>query len=148
LKHFWCMDEPWAYTDSQNSHDSSWPELGGSHHFPPYNIFCDWPWGYTQMSFFLGPPKLGVPKFPKLGLLQFWRPRIFCVQLRLRWGLKKNCNPYQELSNNMWHATCTQVNQGDAQLLMIDNQIDTLTIDLFSAIICVLSTQMDHASPF
>jgi len=25
LKHFWCMDEPWAYKDSQ---DSPWPKLG------------------------------------------------------------------------------------------------------------------------
>jgi hypothetical protein len=34
------MDEPRANTDLQNS-----PRLvlGGSHHLPPYNIFCAWP---------------------------------------------------------------------------------------------------------
>ncbi len=36
LKHFWCVDEPWANMDSE---DSPWPELGGSHHLPPYSIF-------------------------------------------------------------------------------------------------------------
>jgi hypothetical protein len=39
LEHFWCMDKPWAYMDSQ---DSSQPKLGGSHHLPSYNILCDW----------------------------------------------------------------------------------------------------------
>jgi hypothetical protein len=32
LEHFWCMDEPRAYMDSQ---DSPWPRLGGSHHLHP-----------------------------------------------------------------------------------------------------------------
>jgi len=35
------MDEPWANIDSQNS---PWPELGGSHHLPPYTIICASPW--------------------------------------------------------------------------------------------------------
>jgi hypothetical protein len=35
LEHFWCMDKPWAYTDSQ---DSLWPKLEGSHHLHPYSI--------------------------------------------------------------------------------------------------------------
>jgi hypothetical protein len=38
LKHFWCTDEPHAYSNSQ---DSPQPGFGGSHHFPPYNIICD-----------------------------------------------------------------------------------------------------------
>jgi hypothetical protein len=37
LENFWCMDKPWAYT---NSHDSPQPGLGGSHHLPPYIILC------------------------------------------------------------------------------------------------------------
>jgi len=36
LEHFWCTDEPWANTNSQ---DSPQPELGGSHHLPFYSIF-------------------------------------------------------------------------------------------------------------
>jgi hypothetical protein len=28
-------------------------------------------------------------------------------------GLKKSSSPRQDLSNDMWHATCMQVNQGN-----------------------------------
>jgi hypothetical protein len=38
LEHFWCIDEPWAYMDSQ---DFPWLGLGGNHHFSPCSIFCD-----------------------------------------------------------------------------------------------------------
>ncbi len=34
LGNFWCTNEPRAYTDSQISPQ---PELGGSHHLPPYS---------------------------------------------------------------------------------------------------------------
>jgi len=68
----------------------------------------------TWMSFCPETPNLGVSKFPKLGLLWLWRPIILCKNLRLRWGLKKNYSPLQELSKDMWHATWTQGNQGDS----------------------------------
>ncbi len=42
FEHFWCTNEPWAYTDSQ---DSPWPRFGGSHQLPPYSILCDQPLG-------------------------------------------------------------------------------------------------------
>jgi hypothetical protein len=51
-------------------------------------------------------------------------------------------------SNDMWHATCTHVDQGDFLLLTFISQIDTLTIGLLSAITCVLNIQMDNANPF
>ncbi len=82
----------------------------------------------TQMSFCLGTPKLGIPKFSKLGLLQLWKPITFCTNLQLKWGPKNYYNPYQELSNNMWHATYTQINQNDSQLLVVGSQIGNLTI--------------------
>jgi hypothetical protein len=47
----------------------------------------------------------------------------------LRWGLKQNCSPCQKLFNSMWHTTCTQGNQGDFWLLMVENQIGNLTLD-------------------
>jgi hypothetical protein len=40
--------------------DSSRFELGGSHHLPPYNIFCDSPWGLHPNGVFFGTPKLGI----------------------------------------------------------------------------------------
>jgi len=45
LEHFWCIDESRANTNSQDSQNSPWPELGGSHHLPPYSILCAWPQG-------------------------------------------------------------------------------------------------------
>jgi len=42
LEHFWCTDKSRA---NMNSQDSPQPGLGGSHHLPPYSIFCAWPWG-------------------------------------------------------------------------------------------------------
>jgi hypothetical protein len=69
---------------------------------------------------------MGVPKFPKLGLPQLWRPIILCANLWLRWGLKQSCSPCQEISNVMSHATCTQGSQGYSRLLMVESQIGNL----------------------
>jgi len=122
------MDEPWANMDSQ---DSSQPKLGGSHHLPPYSIFCVWPWGQHPNVTLFRDSQVGISKFSKLGFLQLWRPIILGANLRLRWSLKKNCIPCQELSNGMWHVTCTQGNQGDSRLLVVGSQIVNLTLDPF-----------------
>jgi hypothetical protein len=45
----------------------------------------------------------------------------------------------------MWHTIYTHVIQGNFELLMVGNQIGTLTPGLFSIITCVISTQMGHA---
>jgi len=71
LEHFWCTDEPRANTNSQ---DSPQPGLGGSHHLPPYNILCAWPWDQHPNVILSWGSQVGVPKFPKLGLLQLWKP--------------------------------------------------------------------------
>jgi hypothetical protein len=74
---------------------------------------------------------LRVPKLPKLKLLKIWKAITSFVNLWLRWGLKQNYNPCQELSNNMWHASYTHVFQDNYQLLMVGNQIGTSTLDPF-----------------
>ncbi len=127
MEHFWCTDETQAKTNSKNSPRL---KLGGSHHLPPYIIFCAWPWGLHPMSFCLGTPKLGVLEFLKLGLPQLWKPIMSCEDLRLRWGLKKSYNPCWKFFNNMWNATFAQVNQSDSWLLIVWSQIDTLTLNL------------------
>ncbi len=73
---------------------------------------------------------MGVRKFSKLRLPQLWRLITLCEDLRLRWGLKQSCNHCRELSNDMWHATCTQGNRGNYWLLMVGSQIGILTPDL------------------
>ncbi len=68
-----------------------------------------------------------VPKLPS------WNPEFFkirtpttlgpitlCVNLRLKWGLKQSCSPQREFPNSMWHATCTQRNQGDSWFWQFD----------------------------
>jgi hypothetical protein len=73
LEHFWCTDKPRTNTNSQ---DSPWLELGGSHHLPPYSILYAWPWGQHQNVILSPDSQVGLPKFPKLGLPQLWRPII------------------------------------------------------------------------
>jgi hypothetical protein len=73
---------------------------------------------------------MGFPKFSNLGLPQLWKLITLYENLLLRWGLKKNCSPCQDLSNGMWHAIFTQRNQGDSWLLTVEIQIDNLTFSL------------------
>jgi hypothetical protein len=116
LKHFWCIDEPRANTNSQ---DSPRPRLEGSYHLPPYSILCAWPWNQD--------PNVILSQDSHLRFLQLWRPITLCANLQLRWGLEQSRSPCRELSKNMWYATCTQGSQGDSQLLMVGSQIGNLT---------------------
>jgi len=83
----------------------------------------------TSKCHFLGTPKSKVSKFLKLGLPPLWRPKTFCVNIRLRWGLKQSFISYLGLSNYMWHATYAHVFQVDSWFLVVANQIDTLTLN-------------------
>jgi len=80
---------------------------------------------------------VGVSKFLKLGFPQLWSLITLSENLWLRWGFKQSCRSHQKLSTGMWHATCTQGNQGDSWLLMVGNQIGNLSPDPFLAITCV-----------
>jgi hypothetical protein len=124
LEHFRCTDKPLVNTDSQ---DSSQPRFGGSHHLPPYNILCVWSHDQHPNVILSQDFQVGIPKFPKLGLPQLWRPITLCANPQLRWGLKQSFSPHWDLSNGMWQATCTQGNQGDSFLLMVEKQIANLT---------------------
>jgi hypothetical protein len=84
LEHFWCTKM--ATIDSQNS---PWPGLGEATTFPLTLFYVSGHGANTQMSFCPRTPKLGIPKFPKLGLSWLWRPIPLCVNLRLRWSLKQ-----------------------------------------------------------
>ncbi len=53
------MDEPQAYTNSQ---DSPWPRLEGSHHLVPYSIFCAWLWACTQNVILFRDSQIESPK--------------------------------------------------------------------------------------
>jgi hypothetical protein len=68
--------------------------------------------GCTQMSFCPKTPKSRVLKLPKLRILKLWRPITFHADLWLRWSPKQSCTPCQDLSNDMWHTTCSHVFNG------------------------------------
>ncbi len=127
LEHFWCTDEPRANMDSQNS---PWPGLRGSHHLPLYNILSAWPWGKHPNVILSQYSQVGVPKFPKLGLLQLWMPIIYSTYFWSKLGFKKSIRPRQDLSNDMCHTTCMQGNQGDFWFLVVESQINNLTPNL------------------
>jgi hypothetical protein len=70
---------------------------------------------------------VGVLKFPKLGIPQLWKPITLYADLWLRWAPKKSCSLCQDLCNDMWHATCTQGNQRNSQLLVVERETGNLT---------------------
>jgi len=72
----------------------------------------------------------GTPTSPKLGLLRLWGPITSSENLWLKWGPKQSCSPHQELSNDMSHATCTQVNRVNSWLLVVRSQFVNLTLGL------------------
>ncbi len=100
MEHFWCTDKPWANIKSQ---DSPRPGFGGSHHLPPYSIFCAWPWGLHPNVILSQDSQFGSPKIPKIRSIAALGPITFCINLWLKWGLKQSCSHHQELSNGMWH---------------------------------------------
>jgi hypothetical protein len=106
-------------TDTQ---DSPQPGLGGSHHLPPYSILCTSPWGPHLNGFLSRDSQVGVPKSPRLGLLQLWGTITLHADLWLRWGLKQSCSPRRELSNGMLHVIFTHENWVHSRLLMVRNQ--------------------------
>ncbi len=121
LVHGWAMGE---HGLTKFTTTRTW----GSHHLPPYSILYAWPWGQHPNVILSRDSQVGVLKFSKLGLLQLWRPITLCEDLRLRWSLEQSFSPCWELSNGMWHATCTQGSQGDSWLLMVGSQIGNLII--------------------
>ncbi len=135
MEHFWCQNEPRANSDSQNSPR---PGLGGSHHLPLYSILCASPWGPHPNGILSQDFQMGVLKFLKLGFPRLWGPITLCSDLRWRWGLKQSYNPRRNLSKGMSHATCTQGNRVDSQILMVESQIVNSTPDLsFGHNLCV-----------
>ncbi len=64
LEHLWCQDKPRA---TPNSQDSPRPELGGSHHLPPYSILCTSPQGPHPNGFLSQDSQRGGPETTRVG---------------------------------------------------------------------------------
>ncbi len=106
------------------------PDLGGSHHLPPYIILCASPQGPHANGILSRDSQIGVPKFPQLGLPRLWGPITLCTNLWLWWGLNQSCSPPWDLFNAMLHAILTWGNRVDSRLLVVRSQTANLTPDL------------------
>jgi len=124
--HFWCWDKPRATLDSL---DSPRPGLGGSHHLPPYSIHCVSPPHLHPNGTFSRDSQSGISKLSRFGILGLWAFITSRFDLRLGQGLKQTCNSPWELSNSVLHSTCTHRDWINSWLLMVGNQIASLTFD-------------------
>ncbi len=82
----------------------------------------------SKWHFVSGLPS-GSPKIPKLGTPTTLRAHNFLCKPLIDMKCKASCTSHWELSNGMWHATCTQGNRDDSRLLVVGNQIANLTFD-------------------
>jgi hypothetical protein len=125
---FLVLGQATANTDSL---DSPRPELGGSHHLPPYSIFCVISPHLHPNDFFSRDSQSGVPKLSWFGLPGLWAFITFCSDLRLGWGLKQTCSSPREISNGVSHSTCTHWGRVGSRLLVVGSRTASLTPDLF-----------------
>jgi hypothetical protein len=116
-------------TGNTDTLDSPQPELGGSHHLPPYSILYGWPWRLHPNGFSFSDSRVGVSKLHQLGLLRLWSPITLRANLGSRCGLKQSCSSSWEIFNGISHAPCNQVNWVDSWLFMVKSQIGSLTPD-------------------
>ncbi len=82
----WNIFGAWTshrHTRTHKTHHN--PDLGEAINFPLMVFFVIGHGDCTQMSFYLGTPKLRVPKFSKLGLSPLWKPITSRVDLWLKW---------------------------------------------------------------
>jgi hypothetical protein len=110
-----------------DSLDSPRPELGGSHHLPPYIILCVHPRRLHPNDFLSRDSQGGVSKLSLFRLLGLWELITPSSDLWLGWGLKESCSSPQELSNGVPQFTCTQRNRVDYWLLVVRSQTANLT---------------------
>jgi hypothetical protein len=105
------------------------PELGGSHHLPPYNLLYSSPPRLHLNGTFFRDSQSGVLKLSWIALPGFWVSIISCLDLRLGWGLKRSCSSLQEFSNAMLHSSCRRRDHIDSWLLVVGSQIANLILD-------------------
>ncbi len=114
-------------TGNTDSLDSPRPELGGSHHLPPYSILFVAPPHPHPNDFYSHDSQGGVPKLSRFGLLGLWELITPGSNLRLGWGLKQAYSSLQNLSNGVSHSIYTHRDRVDSQLIVVGSQTANLT---------------------
>jgi len=61
-----------------------------------------------------------------MGFPRLWSPITLRANFGSQCSLKQSCSSCQELSNNMSHAFCSQVNRVDSQLFMVESRTNSL----------------------
>jgi len=115
-------------TSNMDSLDSPRPGLGGSHHFPPYNILCVALPHLHPNGFYSRDSQGGVLKLSRFGLPGLWELITPGLDLGLGWGLKQTRSSPQELSNNVLHSTCTYQYRVISRLFVVGSQSASLTL--------------------
>jgi hypothetical protein len=109
-----------AQTQTHKTHHG--PNLGEATTFPliVFSMF-----GHTaniQMSFCPRTPSWN-PEIPEIGTPTTLEAHNVLCKPPIEVRSKTKLYPCQTLSNDMWHATCTWVNQSDSWLLVVESQI-------------------------
>jgi len=110
-----------------HTQDSPRPGLGGSHHLPPYIIFCVSPRRLHPNGPFSRDSQVGVLKLSRVGILGFWTLIAPRPELGSRRGLNQSCSSCQELSKVMSHSLRRHREKVDSRLLVVGSQTGSLT---------------------
>jgi hypothetical protein len=106
------------------------PGLGGSHHLPPYSIFCDAHRDYIQMALFPGTPKLesrNCPETVQGGVPGLWELITPDFQVWSRRGPNQTCSPRRDLSNDVSHSQFGGQQEVYSRRLVVGSQTASLT---------------------
>jgi hypothetical protein len=134
-------------TGNTDSLDSPRPGLRGSHHLPPYSIFCVRRRDLHPNVFLSQDSQGGVSKLSRFGLLGLWELITPNSDLRFGWGLKQSCSSLQELFNGVSHYTWTHHDRVDSRLLVVGSQTANLTPDpSFDHNLCCRCPKWPHMS--
>jgi hypothetical protein len=106
--------------------DTPRPELGGSHHLPPYSILCNallrlHPNGSFSRDF----PKFesrNCPETVPVGVPGLWELITPDWQVGSRRSLNQSCSPRRDLSNDISHSEFGRREEVDSWLLMVGSQ--------------------------
>ncbi len=77
--------------------------FGRRHHSPPYNMYCDFPWGLHPNDIFSWDSQMGVPK------LGHYCPKIPNAHIFFKWNYLEHVraltySPQKYFSNNVLHT--------------------------------------------
>jgi hypothetical protein len=114
-----------------DSLDSPRPELGVSHHLPPYSILCVCPRRLHPNGSFSRDSQRGVSKLSRVGVPGLWELISSNYKIQLERGLNQSCSSPRELS--MSHSVNGRLEEVDSRLLVVGSQTASLTLGPFFA---------------